>query len=188
MLDNCIVRKYRSTDKEDLKYICRSTATPSHHKSMDCVTIMYNDYYTEKEPENIFVLANKFDKAVGYIICSTNYDKWLNAMQNEYMDKLIEIDKSEAETLKKNVIFNHETVKERSNHFHIDILPNYQRHGYGHKLIEKLCDKLKQDNINYISVVRIKKNSGSYNLCIQEGFYVMKDYGDGTVSLTKDII
>lgn len=38
---------------------------------------MFNDYFTECEPEYIFVIANEMDEAVGYIICSTNYEKFM---------------------------------------------------------------------------------------------------------------
>lgn len=187
MKEKCYIRKYKNEDKEYLRSICKLTATPSHHKDLECVPIMYNDYYTENEPDNIFVLCNNADIPVGYIMCSIDYDKWLNSMNGVYRERLLKIDKEEINTLENIIIKNHNTIIERPNHFHIDILPEYQRHGYGHQLIEILCNHLKNSNIDHLSVVRIKKNSGSYNLCLKEGFYVFKDYGDNTFSLTKDI-
>jgi ribosomal protein S18 acetylase RimI-like enzyme len=183
----CTIRNYKSNDKKYLRKICEYTATPTNHKNLASVSIMYNDYYTENEPNNILVLCNEKSIPVGYILCSTNYNKWLNAMNGKYKEKLAKVDPNEIFTLENVIIKNHESIKEKSNHFHIDILPDYQRKGYGHKLIEELCEKLKNEGINHISAVRIKKNSGSYNLCLKEGFYILKDYGDDTFSLTKDL-
>lgn len=188
MNEECYIRNYKNEDKEYLRNICKLTATPSHHKDLESVSILYNDYYTENESDNILVLCNKKNIPVGYVICSTDYNRWFKFMNNECRERLLKVDEKEIDTLDNVIIKNHETIKEKPNHFHIDILPEYQRKGYGHKLVQLLCNKLEKDNINHLSVVRIKKNSGSYNLCLKEGFYIFKDYGDDTFSLTKDII
>ena len=74
-----IIRKYKESDKERLRYICRQTAGADFQKSdkrLNAAVIIYNDYFTENEADNIFVLADESDTPVGYILCSTDYEKY----------------------------------------------------------------------------------------------------------------
>lgn len=107
-------------------------------------------------------------------------------MQNVCKKRLEKLNMSELKTLN-NVIYNHGLYKEKTNHFHIDILPDFQRQGYGHKLLEALLKKLKKDGENHLIAVKIKKDGGSYNLCIKEGFNIVSYYEDGKVALIKNI-
>ena len=73
-----IIRKFESKDKENLRKICLETSSLPTEKAKDreFLFLMYNDYYSECEPENIFVAANENDEAVGYILCAENFGKY----------------------------------------------------------------------------------------------------------------
>ena len=64
------VRKYEEKDKENLRKICLETSSipVETHEQRAFLYLMYNDYYSEVEPHNIFVAANDNDEAVGYIL------------------------------------------------------------------------------------------------------------------------
>ena len=81
------IRKYRPEDKEAVKNICRVTTHSSYKKTpktLEAAVILYNDYYTEQEPENIFVAANDNDEAVGYILCSSDEKKFIKETKTTY--------------------------------------------------------------------------------------------------------
>ena len=72
------IRTYRPADRPYLRNICKETAWADYKNDpskSESVCILYNDYFTKYEPENIFVAADNNDIPVGYIICSSDYEK-----------------------------------------------------------------------------------------------------------------
>ena len=62
------VRKYEAKDREDIRNVCKVTAGEffqKNEKRLEAAAVLYNDYYSDNEPENIFVLADEDDRAVG---------------------------------------------------------------------------------------------------------------------------
>jgi len=183
------IRKYKETDKEDLRFICRETAGTLFKLTKSTkivVSIIFNDYYTEQEPDNIFVLADDNDKAVGYILCSSDYDKYVKLNKTTYRDRvkktcplyLIVID---------TVLKELDKIKERPTHLHIDILPEYQRKGWGKKMITTLCEHLKSKGINHLSICGISTSSDGYKMYMKYGFKEYYFHAKHTVSLTLDL-
>ena len=85
------VRKYVSSDADAVRSICIETANPTFKKNkkvLECVPIIYNDYFTQQEPENIFVLDNGDGKAVGYILCSVDYNKFIKKNKDIYLRRV----------------------------------------------------------------------------------------------------
>ena len=72
------VRPYQDKDKERVQRICLMNAEcmNSPVDTQKYILIMYCNYYIAQEPENCFVAVNDDDEAVGYIICSEDYDKY----------------------------------------------------------------------------------------------------------------
>lgn len=183
------IRKYHDSDKPQLREICKQTAFDSYKQDpskLETVPIMFNDYFTEQEPENIFVLANDDDKAVGYIICSSDYEKFNKLMKAEYMQRVKRTRKQETLFLKVFLYFLRQ-IKDRPIHLHIDILPEYQRQGWGTKLIDTLCIHLKENGKNHISICSVNPDSAGYRMYIKYGFREYKKHIGGSVSLTKDL-
>ena len=94
------IRKYTPADKERLRFICKETTwddNKTDENKLDSIAVIYNDYFTEYEPENIFVAVNEDDIPVGYVICSSNFklfkEKMLgdikNRVKNTYAPSLL---------------------------------------------------------------------------------------------------
>ncbi len=183
------IRKYVDADKSELRYICKETAFESYKKDpkkLETVPIMFNDYFTEQEPDNIFVLADDNDKAVGYIICSSDYEKFKRLMKTEYKARVKNIRPQESVFINVFMSFLGQ-IKERPVHFHIDILPEYQRQGWGTKLIDALCEHLKSNGIDHLSVCSVDPKSPGYKMYTKYGFKEYKKHLGGSASLTKDL-
>lgn len=183
------IRHYRESDKEDLRYICRATAGKewsSTKKTLQAVTIIFNDYFTEQEPENVFVLADDNDKAVGYILCSTDYKKYMKLNRTIYKKRARKVGFIFPITLD-GILFLLWTIRKRPVHLHLDILPDYQRQGWGTKLINTLCDHLRSKGINHLSIYGMDKNSAGYKMYTKYGFKEIIHYSKNNVSLSIDL-
>ena len=174
-----IIRPYRPDDKDALKNVCRITAHKSYKKSqktLEAAVILYNDYYTEMEPENIFVAANDNDEAVGYILCSTDEKKFLKETNTTYKKRLDGVCPS------KNIEFSLARVltrllpKKYRAHLHIDILPDYQKMGLGTLLMDAEREHLFSLGIPYLTVLSIDVESNGYRFYKKYGFKSVRSW------------
>lgn len=182
---NYKIREYRVCDKENLRNICKETAWDSYKSDpnkLESVPILFNDYFTEQEPEYVFVIADQNDTAKGYIICSADYEKFKEKMYGDYLEKLNKY-APEEKTLLDGFMDNLEKIKDKPVHFHMDMLPECQHMGFGTKLIYTLCNRLLEDGYDSLSACCIREGAASYNLTMKLGFEKIYDYGDGVVSL-----
>lgn len=167
------IRKYRADDKENLRYICRETAGEYFRKSerlMDAVPIIYSDYFTENEPENIFVIADADDKAVGYIICSSDYDGFLRKMHKKYMPQAVKCHAAMLPVCIGYMAAMRRNGRKNCTHLHIDILPDYQHMGLGTQLINELRKHLYSKGIKNLGVNSIDRNESAYKFYRKYGF------------------
>ena len=184
---DCTIRKYKDSDKEELRYICRETAGEyfrTDEKILNAVSVIYSDYFTENEPENIFVIADKDDKAVGYILCSTDYELFKKKMTGKYIPAAVK-----ASIKMMPVCLGYMTAfltngKENSTHLHIDILPDYQHMGLGTQLIDTLRKHLYNKGIDRLSVNTIDRNEPPYKFYTKYGFKENRHYIGSLYSLT----
>ena len=91
------IRPYKETDKEAVHDICLYCDGPENYSEdiKNFLFATYCDYYIEKEPFNCFVAADENDKAVGYIICAEDFDKFIKVFREEYFTRIPEEDTSE---------------------------------------------------------------------------------------------
>ena len=84
------IRKYRESDRDDVRKICHLTATaPAYVKNPELVATLYADYYTEFEPDGIFILArDEDDVAVGYILSSLDYKTFVKTFTKYVMPRV----------------------------------------------------------------------------------------------------
>ena len=183
------IRKYIPSDKPRLRYICKETAGgifKHSEKTLEAAAIIYNDYFTENENDNIFVLADDNDNAVGYIICSSDYSKFMKLNSSVYLKRVIK-----ASPVLSSALIGYmlclKCIKNKSVHLHMDILPEYQRKGWGTKLIDELCVRLKSKGINTLSVCCVSRSSAGYKMYTKYGFKEIFSYGFNTVSLSLTI-
>jgi len=183
------IRAYQEKDRERLRMICKETAFDDYKKDaqrLESVPIMFLDYFVEREPEYCFVIANEADEACGYIICATDYDRFVQAMKGEYTQRLKEVAPGEVGYLN-GFLEALSCIRDRAIHFHIDMLPECRRQGLGHALIERLCAKLKENGYGHLSGCSVSRSAASYALCRKMGFEEIYDYGNDIVSICKEL-
>ena len=83
------IRPYQEKDKQDVRFTCLNSEGPSQdgERIDNFVLNTYCDYYLEKESYNCFVAVDENDKAIGYLICTENYDKYYRTFLKEYVPR-----------------------------------------------------------------------------------------------------
>ncbi len=187
------IRKYKETDKSQVQYICKATAGEFFSKNeiiLNALPLVYNDYFTENEADNIFVLSDD-GKAVGYILCSSDYRSFMKKMRKIYLPKI-----------RKQSLFLYAVAvgylatmvlatAEYGTHLHIDLLPEYQHMGYGSQMIDVLRKHLSAKGIETLSVNVIERNSDACKFYVKCGFEKNKTFTKDLISLkinTKGVV
>ncbi|MFA6866427.1 MAG: GNAT family N-acetyltransferase [Clostridia bacterium] len=148
------IRKYQVGDKENLRKICIATAPmQKNNNGRILLTLLYNDYYTEFEKDNCFVVADEEDKAVGYIICSEDFTEYKKTFQKVFLPKIKKL--SFIAFLTKWITLN--TIDKKVGklypaHLHIDLLKVAQSQGFGKQLISTLITHLKEKGVTGINL------------------------------------
>ncbi len=183
------LRKYLPQDKPFLRRICKETAWESYktdENKLETVPVIFNDYFTEEEPENIFVLCNDENIPVGYIICSADSEKFARCMRGTYRPRVAALCPAVLAFFD-GFMRQYDAIRDRPIHFHIDILPPYQRQGWGRKMIGALSAHLTSRGHRFLSVCGVSRRSAGYRVYAKLGFEEIADYGGDVVSLTKDL-
>lgn len=160
-----IIRKYKPSDREQLRYIVKQTARESYKKNekrAETVAIMYNGYFTKYESDNIFVAVNDNDIPVGYVICSSDYEQFVQKNKDEFLPQAMKMYKpiGIVQTMLLQAL---NLIKEPSRrvHLHIDFLPEAQRQGLGTKLLDELSNHLYKNGVKYMAVCGVSRCAGS---------------------------
>ncbi len=170
------IRKYNPGDKPRLRFICMETTSEENKQKgalLESIPIIFNDYFTENEPENIFVAVDERNIPVGYVICSTDLKRFRKKMLTTYLTRVVKTYSPSVFLHIASVIAVFIAKKRYRVHLHIDLLPEAQRKGLGTKLIDALCEHLKKQGINNVSVMTIDKHSMGYPFYIKYGFRIV---------------
>ncbi len=184
------IRAYKPEDKERLRYICKETASDNLKrdlKKLEAVPVIYNDYFTEQESDNVFVLCNDEDIPVGYILCSSNPELFEIKMKTEYLKRAVAQKKSAVIDCIAYLVAFKNTPKKYRVHFHTDILPEAQRQGWGTKLMDTLVLHLKSKNIEYLSGIGINTQSVGYKFYKKYGYKIVKKHFLNIVNIAYKI-
>lgn len=186
-MDNKIrIRRYRNEDKPFLRIICKETAWDDYkedNNKLEGVCIMYNEYFTEQEPEHIWVAVDEKDVPFGYVICNTNYERYKQLMYDVYYPRLKKVSPEDIEFFDHFLDALDKVAPDYPAHFHIDIWPGYQRQGIGHKLLNALVEQLKKEGFKTLMVYIYSRNSLGYQFYLKYGFKEIYDYGDNAVAM-----
>ena len=171
------IRRYQQKDRENCRDICHKTATaPKYVKFKDLVCLLYCDYYLDNEPDNIFILADESDNAIGYILCGQD-DKVYHKAMKPYLKKARKISFVDGIMPIIESAMEKALSKEYPAHLHIDILPQGQRQGYGAKLIKSLETHLKEKGVYGLRLGVGGDNTGAHRFYEACGFTLLKNYG-----------
>jgi ribosomal protein S18 acetylase RimI-like enzyme len=151
------IRRYKPGDMERLYRICLLTGKDGYDASgtVDdrilghCFAAPYATF----EPDLCFVLADN-GVAIGYILGTSDSDSFAETCETGWWPELREQyplpedgDQSRMAMLVRTIHSGYQSPAlshEYPAHLHIDILPAGQGQGYGRKLIERFCERLRE--------------------------------------------
>lgn len=162
------IRPYEEKDKENVRFVCLNSEGPckSSKRGINFALAVYCDYYIENEPENCFVAADENDRAIGYVICAEDFDKFKEIYINKYYPRIKRWEYRRRKSALRSIIPHEKYKEEYPAHLHIDVLPEYQRMGLGHKMTDALLEHLKKKEIKGIMLttwIRNEKGRGFYD-------------------------
>lgn len=169
------IRKFEPKDIPNLRTICHETATAKNYvDNKELVCTLYCDYYYEQEPQNILVVADDADEAQGYILCALDYKVFFENFHKLYIPKVKKLSRTEALIHQIEPLFYKNIARDYPAHLHIDLLPVCQGQGLGTKLINTLCDNLKNMGVKGISLSVGSGNVGAIKFYEKLGFEKLK--------------
>ncbi len=181
------VRNFQVKDTEKLREICVATSNfaTDTQKQKNFLYYLYNDYYTEFEPESCFVLADDNDEAVGYILCAKDFDTYYETFENFFMPRITQLG-FKYSFMTHSEILVHRIVKGKyPAHLHIDIMPDYQGKGYGRKLISALKNHLKEQGIPNVMLSVGATNKGVIAFYEKNGFRSVKNFFGNKIMISE---
>lgn len=178
------VRKMTHKDIAQAEYICIKTADEkliSSEAKKQTTLLLYNRYYTRAEIDNCFVLTDENNKAVGYILCSENYEQYKKSFLKNEFRQLIKINPTAVFEGIGCVMANRAFSKDYPAHMHIDILPAYQGKGYGTMLLNALTRHLKSKNIKGFMLIVDSNNQNAVKFYKKNNFKEIKQLAGAKV-------
>ena len=172
-----IIRPYKEKDKEDVRFVCLNSEGPCDLSASGRHFILttYCDYYLEQEPGNCFVAADEDDKAVGYIICTENYDAFWHCFSEQYLARFSKYAFIHRLDARESVRLQEKYKEAYPAHLHIDILPQYQRQGLGHSLVNTLSAHLALKGIPGVMLTVWTKNNVGRSFYEKYGFVFLEE-------------
>lgn len=175
------VRKYEEKDKEGVRFACLNSDGPAESENFGKFILhTFCDYYIEKEPENCFVLSDD-GNAVGYVICTEDYDTYREVFDKEYLPLNKDLGEELYKWAETSTVIQEKHKNEYPAHLHIDILPEYQRQGWGGKLIDALSEHLKAKGVRGVMLTTGSDNEKGCGFYRKYGFTEV-DLIDGEIA------
>ncbi|NLP49046.1 MAG: GNAT family N-acetyltransferase [Clostridiales bacterium] len=184
------LKPYEECYKESVRETCIITgpAAARDNKTVRAwLLASFCDYYIEQEPENCFVLADRNNEAMGYIICAENYKEF----KKVYLKKYVKAARRQggfyaglrtAVAIIPLAFY----AKKYPAHLHIDIRPYYQRQGWGRKLMDRLLDHLRQKKVKGLILIVGKSNKQAISFYKKYGFKEVSNFF-GFVAMGVDL-
>ncbi len=170
------VRPYEAKDCENVRYVCLNSDGPCKlsERGKNFILNTYCNYFIEKEPENCFVAVDENDKAIGYVLCTENFDKFHASYVDEYVSRLKKFEFSHRKSAFRSIESQEKYKIDYPAHLHIDILPDYQHMGIGRKLMDTLCLHLKEKCIKGVVLTVWKGNKNACAFYEKYGFTLIE--------------
>lgn len=175
------VRKYQATDKPAVRHILIETSRlpVETEKDIKLLELLYNDYYTEVEPEHCFVAADENDVAVGYIICAADYKKFRRAFMKFYLPEIKELGIKYYIQAFMDITGHALYAAKYPAHLHINVLPVCQGKGTGTELMNALKAELKKCGVKGLMLSCAADNDGAIRFYKRNSFKVLSVAGGG---------
>lgn len=170
------IRKYEKKDFDGVRFACLNSEGEQHNADVgEFILHTYCDYYIEHEPENCFVLDDD-GNAVGYIICTEDYDRYKEVFDREYLPQVKPLGEERYNWAMESTILQNKYKETYPAHMHIDILPQYHRQGWGGKLLNTLFEHLRSKGIRGVMLTAGTGNVNARNFYKKYGFEQLEIY------------
>lgn len=177
------IRKYQQKDKPAaLKILVETSRIPAETEAdLKYLRLMYNDYYTETEPDNCFVAVNDEDEAVGYILCAENHGRFKNLFKKFYLPEIRELGFGFYVRALMDIYGHTPYAKKYPAHLHINVLSICQGQGTGTQLMDALKNELRAKGIKGLMLSCAADNDGAIRFYKKNGFKVLATIGGGCI-------
>jgi ribosomal protein S18 acetylase RimI-like enzyme len=181
-----IVRPYRPEDRADVYDVCVRTAHnggDSRHiyPDQELMPSIFAGPYLYLEPDLAFVLDNG-GRAVGYILGTADTAAFVEEFRNTWLPKVQDRypAPSGPPTTRSDAMIAAMHNPERMlvpelavypAHLHIDLLPAYQRQGYGRALMRTLLDALRHKGVDAVHLGMATSNTAARAFYDRVGFH-----------------
>lgn len=182
------IRPYSKKDFRYIQDICM--ATSSHADDDNPVNraylcALYCDYYLDNQEEFCFVAVDDEDIPIGYVLCSADCDDYIVKMDELYLPLVRKVNSGEFFKFNaRNKVAQRYMRQGYTAHFNIDILEEYQLQGLENQLVEVLCNKLRESNVEGVYLFCGLKNNAARAFYEELGFEDI-DYITGAVVYGK---
>ncbi len=179
------IRPYRETDKYNVQRVCLQTVDDDvvfeglDRMNADLFLTVYNDYYTECEPENCFVCTDENDNAVGYIICAESVEKWRSVFLREFYPRIRHRKLGDRLMAVGEIIAHSMFMRKYPAHLHIDILREYRGNGTGTQMMDALVSHLRQKGVSGVQLCVDAENVRGIRFYERYGFKKLMNFGKG---------
>lgn len=175
------IRNFQEKDREAVREICIKTAPEEAVRKeigRKYILSMYCDYYIDCCCEYCFVAADENDGAVGYIFCAPSYKAYSRDFR-KYIKRIFLFSFTRGISAFFESKISGRFMPDYPAHMHIDILDGYQRMGVGTRLVDKLREKLRSENIPGVMLVVGAGNKKGRSFYKKYGFRELRNLGGG---------
>lgn len=184
MGDNIIIRQFQPEDREAVRQVCLETSSfPLEKKGMkDFILLLYNDYYTEVEPDCCFVAEDEDGKIIGYLLCAKDFKEYLKVFKGLYLPEIKKLG-LQYYFMAVGEILTHEMFSRKyPAHLHIDLTAACRRKGVGTRLMNALKAYLKDNGIDSLMLscgasntvaIKFYEKNGFDSVCLTLGGKIM---------------
>ena len=172
-----MIRPYRDTDANAVRFVCLNSEGPctESEDTKHFILTTYCDYYIEKEPENCFVAADAHDNAVGYVICTEDYDLFRPVFLSDYLPRIPKSDARHYAYAIDSTVLQEKYKSRYPAHLHIDLLPDCQRQGIGTKLVDTLRSHLSAKGVPGVMLTVGATNHVGRSFYEKYGFVLLEE-------------
>ncbi len=178
--------------REDVRAVCRATTSDAFRtpKGDRALMLLYCDYYLDFHPDTTLIAVDEAsDRAVGYVMCAPDFADYAATYRKHYLPRLRKECGWRYDLMKRgDFLYSARFAKAYPAHLHIDILPEAQRQGLGHRLIDALVAVLRQRGVGGVFLNVSATNEKGVGFYRKYGFRPLeKKYGGIVFGLKTDL-
>ncbi|AXI76935.1 GNAT family N-acetyltransferase [Peterkaempfera bronchialis] len=181
-----LIRGYLPTDRASVYEVCRRTAAAGadatgHYRDPDLMGDIFAGPYLQLEPELAFVLDDG-TQAVGYVLGTSDTARFAAAFRRAWLPRVAHRhpapdgrpsgpDEEMAALLHLPERMVVPGLEEYPAHLHIDLLPAYQRSGYGRALLLTFLGAARRSGARQVHLGMLTENTAARSFYDRLGFH-----------------